>query len=447
MPVIQNFQAFMDGGGLVCPPNTKKIEYGLADEKGLFVECRASATAVPTWYLRLKNGKGTNTYRKLGTVKDISLAQARKLVKQLRTEHAVTAKTNTEKNAVPEKSEIILNDFMKLHAMPYFYAHLRSAKKYEQLFRIHVGPRFGNIRVRDVTRRDVEAFHNELLKMGQSPASADHSLKLLKRIMTLCEQWQFIDRNVLKGVPLFNVFNGAETYLKEPEVQRLIEVLKAESSNNMIALLLLFILSCGCRRSAAMLSKWSEIDLEKRVWKIPALNSKSRRAVSVPLNDSIMYVLGQVNTFGKSEYVFVNKATGKPFVSIMKSWRKYRSMAGLSDKVRIHDLRHTWGSMLASQGISLYEISILMQHADQRSSARYAHVSMDRLQQTSNLGSRIVKSPAQQPAVAVALSDVGPQEAKPRVAVAVTDVVVLQESANDSAAVMPTVETQEPKAA
>ena len=71
MPVIENFQSFMPHG-LVCPSDKKKIEYSVADEPGLFVECRVSASAAPTWYLRLKNAQGTNTYRKLGTVKELS---------------------------------------------------------------------------------------------------------------------------------------------------------------------------------------------------------------------------------------------------------------------------------------------------------------------------------------------------------------------------------------
>ena len=62
MPVIQNFQAFI-ANGLVCPSDRNKIEYSVADEPGLFVECRASAKALPTWYLRLKNAQSTNTYR------------------------------------------------------------------------------------------------------------------------------------------------------------------------------------------------------------------------------------------------------------------------------------------------------------------------------------------------------------------------------------------------
>lgn len=379
-----------------CEPGRKHTEICDLQVPGLLVYCTSSPTHVPKYLVRVKNDAGTNQFITLGSTRDVSLGSARKLALQIKQERATRAKAEGAMSVEEDsKSELSLDSFMKLHCMPHFQAHLRSAKKYEQLYRIHVGPRFGHMALRDITRRDVEEFHRDLLKKGQSPASADHSLKLLKRVMNLSVQWEFQDRNVLKGVSLFNVFNGAENYLKGPEVDRLIEVLKSDS-NRMVSLLLLFILSCGCRRSAAMQAKWCEIDLENRVWKIPAINSKSRRAVSVPVNDSLMYVLSQLDTRGKSEYLFVNRSTGRPYTTIMRVWYRIRKKAGLSDKVRIHDLRHTWGSMLASQGISLYEISILMQHADQRSSARYAHVSMQRLQQTSNLGSRIIKPAAQQ---------------------------------------------------
>jgi len=40
--------------------------------------------------------------------------------------------------------------------------------------------------------------------------------------------------------------------------------------------------------------------------------------------------------------------------------------------VRFHDLRHTYGSSLASQGLSLAIVSKVMGHANQATSARYA---------------------------------------------------------------------------
>src|ERR1035437_1424584 len=105
MPVIQNFQAFINGGGLVCPAGKPKIEWAVAEESGLFAECRASEKALPTWYQRLKNAQGTNVYRKLGTIKDVNLAQARKLARQVKAEHLVARKVEAAVAPVAAKHE------------------------------------------------------------------------------------------------------------------------------------------------------------------------------------------------------------------------------------------------------------------------------------------------------------------------------------------------------
>lgn len=382
MPVIENFQSFMSNG-LICPPGKKKIEWSVADEPGLFVECRESATAVPVWWLRLKNERGTNTYKKLGTVKDVTLAQARKLVKQIRAEHVATLKSGSVVSVVPAKPETTLDVFMREHYFPHAFLHKRSAKKDEQLYRIHIGPRFKDTPLSQITRRDVQAFHNGLLQKGQSPASADHSLKLLKRVINLCVQWEFLDRHVLKGVPLFSVCNTVTTYLQASDVTKLADVLRKDS-NRPVCMLLLFLISVGARKMSGMLARWDELDLENRVWKIPATKSKSKRPVSVPLNDSAMHVLQQLDTKGKYEYVFVNPKTGKPYTTITRVWYRLRKKAGLADNVRMHDLRHFFASALSMAGVPSQEISLLMTHADSRSVQRYLHVSMPRLQQSAN---------------------------------------------------------------
>lgn len=391
MPVIQNFAVFMASGGLVCPSDKKKIEYSVSDEPGLFVECRASATSVPTWYLRQKNAQGTNAYKKLGTIKDLSLSQTRKLVQQCKAEHLLTRGVDTTVKADPK--EMTLDTFMRDHYLPHAFLHKRSAKKDEQLYRIHIGPRFKDTLLSQITRRDVQAFHNGLLTKGQSPASADHSLKLMKRVLNLCVQWEYLDRHVLKGVPLFNVSDAVTTFLQEKEIAQLVEVLRTDK-NRPVSLLLMFLISVGVRKMTGMLARWDEIDLENRVWKIPATKSKSKRPVSIPLSDSAMYVLGLVNeqlgTKGTYDHLFVNPETGKPFVTVSRVFYRLRKKAGLGESVKIHSLRHFFASSLSMAGVPSQEISLLMTHADSRSVQRYLHVSMPRLQQSANRVSMIV---------------------------------------------------------
>ena len=237
MAVIANFQSFM-GHGLVCPPGKVKIEFGVAEEPGLFVECRASSNATPTWYLRLKNEKGTNVYKRLGAVRDISLTQARKLVKQVRSEHVLSAQVAVP-SAVPSGS-MLLDAFMRDHYFPHAVLHKRSAKKDEQLYRLHIAPKFRDMGLAQISRRDVQVFHNALLTKGQSPASADHSIKLMRRALNLAVQWEYLDKNVLRGIELFMVDNQVENYLDDDQLQRLLGVLRTDK-NRMVCLILMFL--------------------------------------------------------------------------------------------------------------------------------------------------------------------------------------------------------------
>jgi hypothetical protein len=113
MPVIHNFAEFIAAGGLVCPKGKEKIEYSVSDEPGLFVECRASAKSEPTWCLRLKNAKGTNVYRRIGTVKAVSLTQVRKVARQVKVEHANAVRAEAAEAAMVANRPMLLSEFVK----------------------------------------------------------------------------------------------------------------------------------------------------------------------------------------------------------------------------------------------------------------------------------------------------------------------------------------------
>ena len=55
-------------------------------------------------------------------------------------------------------------------------------------------------------------------------------------------------------------------------------------------------------------------------------------------------------------------------------WKKVRKLAGIED-VRLHDLRHTFASQAAMQGIPLPVVARLLGHAQVQMTLRYAHVS------------------------------------------------------------------------
>lgn len=112
---------------------------------------------------------------------------------------------------------------------------------------------------------------------------------------------------------------------------------------------------------------------------------------SVPLNDSALHVLDQLDTEGEFDHLFVNRQTRQPYTTIMKVWERLRAKAGLP-KLRIHDLRHAYASLLVSSGRTLYEVQQILGHSDPKVTMRYSHLSAKSLQDAASSASVIVKA-------------------------------------------------------
>ena len=67
-------------------------------------------------------------------------------------------------------------------------------------------------------------------------------------------------------------------------------------------------------------------------------------------------------------------------MELKKAWIKICGLADLED-VRIHDLRHTYASILASGGASLPLIGALLGHTQSQTTQRYAHLMDDPLRE------------------------------------------------------------------
>jgi integrase len=80
---------------------------------------------------------------------------------------------------------------------------------------------------------------------------------------------------------------------------------------------------------------------------------------------------------------------GKPLGGVKHFWATVRRTAGLPD-VRLHDLRHTYASILASSGLSLPIIGQLLGHTQTQTTARYAHLLDDPLRKATETAGAII---------------------------------------------------------
>jgi len=364
---------------LKCPVGKQRVEFCDTDTPGLYLLVTEAGTR--TLYWRTKVDSKT-THLKIGRISEITLADARAEVRRLKEQQTSAAKQGNLSSDVLRIEAMTLSDLWEEY-YPFAQSTVpRSVKRLEQLWRIRIKPRFGSMRLRDIQLRQIQTFMMDLRKEGLSAASADYHAALLRRLGNMAVRWGYLDVNFAKGIQLYHEFNGVENILTDEQLKTLLEVLHTDS-NRPICHLALFLLSTGCRLSEALNAKWSNVNEANKLWMVPAANSKSKRSRSIPLSESALDVLKQIDKKESDVYVFTNRKTGTKWVNTFKPWNRIRNKAGVPF-LRCHDLRHGFASLCVQNGRSLYEVSKLLGHADTRTTQRYAHLNEKTLLEAAN---------------------------------------------------------------
>lgn len=369
---------------LVCPPGKRRIEY--IDQNGipgLYIEVREASPGHGTFYVRWKGKDGRNSHQKIGDSRFISLTQARERAKELRAKICLGEDPKADDKA--RKSSITYAEFFEKHYLPYITPRKRSWKRDRNLYSPRIRDVFGGKKLGNITRQQLQEFHTALAKEGLAPASCNHFLKMLRYSLRLAVDWGMLESTPAARLPLFHEDNKIDNTLDEGQLSRLVEVLTTDS-NVMVCRVALLLLSTGCRRQEILSLKWKDVDLENRVLTIRATNSKNRKSRTVPLNDSAMEIINALDTKGQSEYLFVNRKTGRPIGHFTRVWHRLRRKAGVPN-LRLHDLRHQFATTLLANGRSILEASMLLGHSHAKITERYLHVPTITLREAANSAS------------------------------------------------------------
>lgn len=384
MPVTKLTQQLIDHD-LKAPTGKDRIEHCDVDLPGLYVEVRSKSPGEGTYYLRYKDPTRKTCHQKIGTTKEMTLAQARSRAKELKAEIRLGADPRGEakaRKAVPTL-DAFFTEMYEVFAKP----RKRSFVRDVQLFS-RISKRFGWKRLNEINRREVQTFHADLLGEGLAPATADHHAKLIRQMLNLAVEWEVISSNPVSRIKLFNADNRVEVNLDTEQFQRLLYVLKTDS-NRAVCQVILYLLSTGARLNEALSATWDQIDRENRVWKIPARVSKSGKVRAVPLTDAAFDVLNELAT--KEGYLFVSPKTKGKLSHVQKVWERLRKQAGLPD-FRIHDCRHAFASMLVNSGHSLYAVQTILGHSSHSVTERYAHVSSRTMMEAATSASKAIQA-------------------------------------------------------
>jgi integrase len=356
---------------LTAPSKGNKITY---DNTVQGFGIRVTATGAKSFILNYWI-KGRERRYTIGTFPDWRVSAAREQARRLRASVDLgddpLAKEQSDRKAptVAELCERYIDEHLPKKRP-------RSQQEDRDLIRTRILPALGGHKVADVSYDDVSALHRKITK-EKRPVRANRTVALLSKLFSLAStKWKLRPDNPAKGIDR-NPEQPRERYLTPDELARLSDALD-KHPNESAANAIRFLLLTGARRNEVLTATWEQFNLSVGTWTKPASNTKQKKSHHVPLSLPAIELLRQLRRGTNSDIVFAVGKDGLRF-----HWAAIRKVARLSD-VRLHDLRHSFASILASGGASLPEIGKLLGHSNTATTARYAHLQIDPLRELAN---------------------------------------------------------------
>ena len=272
--------------------------------------------------------------------------------------------------------------------------HLAARNAADQHTIMHklVAPDWGKKLVTEITKADVEKLltkiaagrarpskakpNNRARKLQgpkPTPVRANRVGEVLRKMFTLAIGWGMRADNPASGFRR-RIENERERFLTPEEIGRLAKALDAAKDQRAAGIIRLCMLT-GARSGEVRQARFEQFNLDLGSWSKPASTTKQRKIHRIPISGEVAAIVRQRQLVVPkgNPWLFPGDTPGQPVKEIRRFWIGIQTEAKLPD-VRIHDLRHTFASLLVSGGASLEMIGKLLGHSQMQTTQRYAHL-------------------------------------------------------------------------
>lgn len=285
-----------------------------------------------------------------------------------------------------EAAVLTLAGFFDLHYYPFACTTKRRPRLDRIIFDKHFRDGLGRKPLGAITSADLQAWVVEHAARGYKPGTINKHIFLLNRLLRLAREWGMLEGagSGRLGVRRLPAGEWRQRFASEAELAALLGACAAENHPFLGFFVRLLILT-GARSSEARLARWRDFDLPRRLWTVPV--SKNGRARRIVLSSAVMALLPEIRAralalglaAGPDDPIFTNPRTRRAYNGFHLAWDRARERAGLGT-LRLHDLRHTFASLLINNGATIYEVQKLLGHQNITMTERYAHLVPDTLQ-------------------------------------------------------------------
>lgn len=368
----------------------------------------------------------------IGTFPSWGTAAARKIAAGMRKKVDLGSDPMGDREAMREAPT--LYDVWERYETEYLPQKAHTSQKDEtSMWKNIILPKLGKTKLIDLESFNIDELHKDITKLRGTPVRANRVIASLRKALNLAIRWDWIEKNPANGVRR-NPEERRTRYLNKKEIGKLAEAL-AQHSDRTAANAIKLLMLTGARKSEVTSATWDMFDLDNGIWTKPSAHTKQRKLHRVPLNAPALNLLKDIKRQAEANYkkalrkddktifspfVFPSAASpNQPIKEIRKTWNAVCKTAGLIEQkpkkdrngkivkkdgeiimidwpnVRIHDLRHSFASILVSAGASLPLIGQMLGHTQVQTTQRYAHLYDDPLRKAANMVGDVITAPSE----------------------------------------------------
>jgi len=312
------------------------------------------------WYLDYKNADGVRKQRVAAHAVTAADA-ARELKNVILEEHNKKCGIRNTKRKIgfTAFSEVYLRDYAAVEKARSYRTDLGNMKGLNEFFK--------DVELREITPMMIQNFRAWRLSKGNSKATVNRYIALLKRMLNLAIEENYLEQNPARRIKFYSEKDNmrTRTITKDEEIRLL------DNSAEHLRSIIVVALNTGMRLSEILNLHWDRVNLKTRLIKVD--RTKSGKVRYIPINDTLYCELWAIkNQNGQSSYLFISPSSGKQLTTIKTAFNAACRRAGITG-LRFHDLRHSFATRLVEKGVDLITVKELLGHSSVKITERYTH--------------------------------------------------------------------------
>ncbi|TXG77617.1 DUF4102 domain-containing protein [Candidatus Dojkabacteria bacterium] len=310
--------------------------------------------------------QGVQRKVKIGDVSVLTLTEARTKAKNILARAQLGEDPRSELREGLTVSEVF-KKCLKDHWSKERFQKSKWQYEVEGLFKRHIDPRFGKMRLTSITAEDVEEWHASLSK---KPVTANRALSVFSKVFSFAQKRRFIPQwlNPCKLIDS-HPEKSRHRFATLSEIQTIGKILEREAKDHPREVLFIYLLMfTGARPSSIERARYSDIKLTKVSLKpVGILKMEGKTgAETIILPPKMMQILDKIPQSGT--------ITGIKMPRLF--WNKVRKEAGCED-LWVRDWRRTFATIGFSGGQDMSSISEVLNHKSTQTTKIYAKLMDD----------------------------------------------------------------------